>query len=224
MVLRAQNGDDPRRRSALDQLCRTYWRPVYAYLRRKGFSPDDAEDRTQGFFLHFLEKDLVDRAHRARGRFKSYLLATLEHYLANEARLAGALKRGGGRPTISINRAEAEVELRIEPFHRETPESAFERSWTLTLLENTFAALKREFRERGLPGHFDVVRAFLAAGGARPSYEELARRLRCSTGDVTNLLHRARKQLQELIRSGLRDTLEEEQEIDAEIRYFSRSL
>lgn len=199
VVLRAK--DPP----ALNRLCETYWEPVYVYVRRKGHPPEDAQDRTQGFFAHLLEKGILERVEK-RGRFRNFLITVLEHYLANEYRREHAAKR---------TRDVAAMESRIR--EAESPEEALRRAWSLAGLQQAFAALKREFEEKGLPGHFEAVRGHLSAG-ARPSYQELAVRLGCSVSDDTNLLHRSRRRLQSNIREILRETVDSEAELESEIR------
>lgn len=224
VVLRAQDAGDPHRTTALNRLCETYWKPVYVYVRRKGFSAEDAKDATQGFFAHFLENQALDRVQQGRGRFKSFLLAHLEHFLANEYRREHAEKRGGGACPLSLDFARAETEVRVDPPDTETPEALFRRSWGLTVLCNAFEALRKEFAERGLQGHFDAVRAHLSAVADRASYRELAERLGASVADVTNLLHRSRKRLKELIRTALRETVESEADVDDEVRELFEAL
>lgn len=208
VVLDARN---PGRATALNRLCSAYWRPVYAYLRRKGYSAPDAEDRVQGFFAHFLEKRLLERVEEGRGRFRSYLLTVLEYFLANEYRREHAAKRSG--PVPELRDAEAEL-----PAVEEPPERAYRRSWTLAVLQQAFDALRKEFEARGLPGQFDAVRAHLSAGEERPAYDAIAARLGVSVADVTNLLHRSRNRLRELIRSVLRETVESEADVESEVR------
>lgn len=224
VVLRAKDPEDPHRKTALNRLCETYWKPVYAWLRRRGLSREDAEDAAQGFFSHLLEKELLERLEQGRGRFRSYLLAVLEHYLANDRRVAGAEKRGGGRAPLSLDFARAESELRLEPAETQTPEDVFFRSWGTTLLQNAFVALRRELEAKGLRGHFDAIRAHLSAADDRASYETLAGRLDCSVADVTNLLHRSKKRLRELLREAVRDTVESDDEIETELREIFCSL
>lgn len=215
VVVSAKSVDDPHRKSSLNRLCDGYWKPLYVYLRKKGFCPDDAEDRVQGFFAHFLEKGFLNRVESGRGRFRNYLITVLEYYLANEYRREQAARRGNKNVEIAENEVKSSVE---------TPEVAYLRSWSLTVLQQAFDALRREFESRGLPGHFDAVRNHLSAADDRASYEELARRLGTSVADVTNLLHRSRKRLRELIREILRETVDTEGEVDSEIRdLFSNS-
>jgi len=217
VVLRAQDPADPHRSTAVNRLCATYWPPVYVYLRRKGLAEHEAEDATQGYFAHFLSKNLLDRVDRTRGRFKNYLLATLEHFLSNEWRVAHAQKRGD--TPLSLDRARGETHVGIDPADPETPEVAFKRSWALTVLQNAFDALKAE-----LGPNFDAVRGHLSAAGDRASYDDLAVRLGISVGDVTNLLHRAKRRLRELIRGALRETVENEPDVDDEVRELFENL
>ncbi|MBI2933873.1 MAG: sigma-70 family RNA polymerase sigma factor [Planctomycetes bacterium] len=224
VVLRAADAEAPHRRTALNRLCETYWKPVYVYLRRKGLSTEDAKDATQGFFTHFLEKGAIERVEPARGRFKNYLLAYLEHYLANEHRKERAARRGGGACVGSLDFARAETEVRVDPAGDETPERVYRRSWALTVLQNAFEGLRREFESRGLTGHFDAVRAHLAASSDRAGYEQIARRLGTSVSEVTNLLHRSRRRLREIIREALRETVETEADVDEEVRELFESL
>jgi RNA polymerase sigma-70 factor (ECF subfamily) len=223
-VVRAKDPVDARRKSALNRLCQAYWSPVYAFLRRKGLGAGEAEDATQGFFAHLLEKELIARADPVLGRFRGFLLACLGHWLANERRVAAAEKRGGGAKPVSIDAARAESELRADLADSETPEAAFHRAWALSVLRGAFDALAREFEERGLPGHFEAVKAHLSAGAERASYEAIAQKLGCAVSDVTNLLHRAKKRLRELIRAALRDTVAEDGDLDGEVADLFRAI
>ncbi len=207
-VLHARERTDSERRVALDRLCRAYWAPLHAWLLRRGFSREDAEDAVQGFLAHFLEKALVDRANPDRGRFRNYLLKTFENWLSNERRIAGAAKRGGGRKPAPLD---------FHPPDEETPEDAFNRSWALTVLRNAQERLRKEFETRGMGAHYAAVCACLSGSEDRPSYEVLAKRLGCSTADVGALLHSSRRRLGELIRSVLRDTVDAEPEVEAEV-------
>ena len=224
VVLRAQDPADPHRRTALNRLFETYWAPLYVYLRHKGHSPENAQDETQGFFAHFLELRALDRVEKGRGRFKNYLLALLEHYLANEHRKARAEKRGGGQAPRSLDFGRAETEVRIDPADPRKPEDAFRKSWAMAILEGAFDKLRREFEERGRLPEFEAMRAHLLAGEARPSHAAIAERLAIPMTDVANLLHRSRKRLREIIRETLRDAVDSEAELDEEIADFFASF
>ena len=207
-VLHARERTPAERREALDRLCRSYWAPLHAWLMRRGFSREDAEDAVQGFLAHFLEKALVERADPDRGRFRNYLLKTFEHWLANERRIAGAVKRGGGRKPGPLD---------FHPPDEEKPEDAFNRSWALTVLRSAQERLRAEFESKGMGAHYAAVCACLSGSNERPSYDDLAKRLACTSADVGALLHSSRRRLGELIRSVLRDTVDSESEVEAEV-------
>jgi RNA polymerase sigma-70 factor (ECF subfamily) len=220
VVLRAKDPADPHRRTALNSLFETYWAPVYVYLRHKGHSPENAQDEAQGFFAHFYELEAIARVDRSRGKFRSYLLALLEHYLANEHRKAHAEKRGGGVAPRSLDFGRAETEVRIDPADPRKPEDAFRKSWAMSILEGAFERLRREFEEKGRKAEFEAMKAHLLAGEARPTHAAIAERLSIPMTDVANLLHRSRRRLKELIRSILRDAVDSEAELDEEVRDF----
>lgn len=211
-VLRAR--DDG---AALGRLVERTWKPLYFYLRRKGRDVEAAKDLTQAFFAHLLEKRLLDRVERGRGRFRGFLIAALEHFLANEYRVAVAEKRGGGKAPVSLDFAEAETQY--APSLAATPEDLYDRAWAASILREAFEALRAE-----LGGRFEAVRAQLSAGGARPSYAETARTLGVSETDVTNLLHKSRVRLRELLRERVRDTVEgdPEEELGDLLRALSK--
>lgn len=220
VVLRAKDPADPHRRTALNRLFEFYWSPIYVYLRHKGRSAEDAQDEAQGFFTHFIELEAIARVDRSRGRFRSYLLALLEHYLANEHRKAHAEKRGGGRAPASLDFARAETEVRIDPADPRKPEDAFRKSWSMSVLEGAFDRLRREFEERGKLPEFEAVRTHLLAGQERPTHGAIAERLGLPLTDVANLLHRSRKRLREIIHSILREAVDSDSEVEEELRDF----
>ena len=224
VVLRAKDPADPHRRTALNRLLDFYWAPVYVYLRHKGRSVEDAQDETQGFFAHFLELEALAQVDRARGRFRNYLLALLEHFLANERRKAMAEKRGGGRIPKSLDFARAETEVRIEPADPRKPEDAFRKSWAMSVLEGSFERLRREFDEKGRLPEFEAVRSHLLAGESRPTHQAIADKLSVPLTDVANLLHRTRKRLREIIRSILRDAVDSDAELEDEVKEFFASF
>ncbi len=208
LVLKAKD----KREEALNQLFSIYWKPIYFYVRRKGKNVEDAKDLTQGFFIHFFESDLLDRVQKGRGRFKNYLLATLEHYLANEYRKAHALKRG--KPPVSLDVELLEDEMRAE----ESPEKHFRRAWCMAILQRAMDGLGKE-----LGSKWSAVRQHLVPGD-RPSYQQTADELKTTVTDVTNLLHRARKGLKERIIAEIRETVETEEELQEELKEFFESF
>jgi len=214
-VLHAREKSDPDRRAALDRLCRAYWTPLAAWLQKRGGTREDAEDAVQGFLAHFLEKSLVDRADPDRGRFRNYLLKSFQHWLSNERRIAGAVKRGGGREPLP---------LQVEPAGKGSPEDAFNHAWAVTVLRRAQDLLKTDFESRGMGSHYLAVCSHLSGTADRPSYEELASRLGCSVADVGALLHAARRRLRDFVRSVLRETVETEQDVDPEVNDLFRFL
>lgn len=203
--------------AALGRLVERTWKPLYYYLRRKGRDVEAAKDVTQAFFAHLLEKRLLDRVERGRGRFRSFLIAALEHYLANEYRLASAEKRGGGVAPLSLDFAEAEH--LYTPSLAETPEDLYTRAWAASVLAGALDDLRRE-----LGASFEAIRTHLQAGEDRPSYRETSERLGIKETDVTNLIHRARKRLGELVLGRVRDTVEGDprEEVAELLRALSR--
>jgi RNA polymerase sigma-70 factor (ECF subfamily) len=195
-VLRAK--DDG---AALGRLIERTWKPVYFYLRRKGRDVEAAKDQAQAFFSHLIERRLMDRVEQGRGRFRGFLLASLEHFLANEYRIATAEKRGGTGVPLSLDFGEAETQY--QPALAETAETLFTRAWAVGILQGALAELRGELGER-----FDALRAHLSAEGPRPSYRETAGKLGVSEFDLANQLRRARVRLGELVVARVRDTVE----------------
>lgn len=207
-VLQARDSDGADRRAALDRLCARYWTPLYAYLLRRGLARDDAQDAVQGFFAYFLEKELIGKVDPDRGKFRRYLLAVLERWLANERRTAFAAKR-------SFDFKSADRRLIFDP--AANPDDAFRKSWAMEVLRESMARLKREYEELGRSRRFEAFAAHSAAG-ARPSIEELATRLGVTPADVSRIVYEARRRLQDLIRAVLRDTVDSEAEVDDEVK------
>jgi len=195
-VLRAK--DDG---AALGRLIQRNWKPLYFYIRRKGRDIEQSKDLTQAFFTHLLEIRLLDRVERGRGRFRSYLIAALEHFLANDYRTARADKRGGAAPTLDLDFGDAEREF--EPAFADTPEDHYLRSWAAGVLKDALQALETELGDR-----FDAVRPHLSAEGDRPTYRDSAAAAGLSEFDFTNFLRRARLRLRGLIVERVRDTVD----------------
>lgn len=203
-------------RRALATLCETYWPPLYAFLRRSGSSPADAEDTVQGFFSLLLERDDLVELRPERGRFRSFLLASLKHYRANERDKEAALKRGGGRQKLSLDAASAEARYCVEPAERRTPESLFDYCWAQTVLENTMAQLRASYQAAGKAERFAVLLPHLA-GDQAESYRKAAAKLGMTEGAVKVAVHRMRREYRELIRAEIAQTVASEEEIDGEI-------
>jgi len=220
VVLSAGRGDDTRSREALARLCQTYWYPLYAFVRRHGHSPEDAQDLTQGFFAHLLEHHALAKAHPAKGRFRSWLLASLRHFLANEQARASAQKRGGGRTPISLDAASAETRYGLEPADHATPDRLFERNWALTLLEEVLKRLRAEQADAGKLAQFEQLEDCLMGELPAPRYAELAARLGASQEALRMTVSRLRRRYRDLLRAEIAHTVSTPAEIDEEIRHL----
>jgi RNA polymerase sigma-70 factor (ECF subfamily) len=206
----------PEARAALADLCRAYWYPLYAYIRRRGHDAGAAEDLTQAFFTRLIEKDVLAVASPDRGRFRSFLLKACQHFLANEHERAQALKRGGGR-VVSLELGDAEGRYRLEPTHGQTPERLFERRWALTLLAQVLGRLRDEYDARGKGRLFEALKGQL--GGERTAaYAALGAELGLKEGAVKAAVHRLRKRYGELLRAEIADTVASPAEVEDEIR------
>ena len=210
VVLRAQDPAAPDRRAALDQLVRAYWKPVYFFVRRRGHDVETAKDYTQGFFAAFLEKDFLSAVDRSRGRFKSFVLAALQHFLSKEYDRERAIKRGGGVKTFALEFDGRE----IEPAHSETPEKAFARSWAAILVGRVMERYRSECRERGAEKAAEALKLHLDG----KAYAEVSAALGVSVKDVTNWLHRGRQRLRELTEEEVRPTVASEDDLRQELR------
>src|SRR5687767_2624353 len=200
VVLTAQGSDSTVAHAALSSLCRTYWYPLYAFVRRQGHSPHDAQDLTQEFFARLLAKNYLAIADRERGKFRSFLLASLKHFLANEWNRAQAAKRGGGRELISLNDEEAEGRYALEPADNTTAERIFERRWATTLLDQVVARLRDEYVRAEKAGWYDALKNCLTVDSRSAPYAELATRLKTSEGAIKVAVHRLRQRYREVLR------------------------
>lgn len=220
VVLAARDGDSPGASEALEKLCRTYWYPLYTFVRRQGHSPEDAQDMTQEFFARFLEKEYFGLADPARGRFRSFLLASLKNFLAEQHRQAGRLKRGGGKTFVSWDAATAEERFVAEPKDEATPEHIYERRWALTLLEKALSSLGEELTSAGKERVFAELKNHLWGDQGGESYSVIAARLEMSEGALKVAAHRLRQRYRELLREEVAHTVARHEEIDEELRYL----
>jgi RNA polymerase sigma-70 factor (ECF subfamily) len=205
---------------ALANICQNYWYPLYVFVRRQGYSPHDAQDLTQAFFSSLLEKNFLAEVERSKGRFRSFLLAALKHFLSNERERARAQKRGGGRPMISIDEQSAETRYRIEPADVLTPEKLFERRWALTLLEKVLADLRQEYARDGKNKLFEQLKDCLVDGKHSIPYAELAARAGSSEGAIKVAVHRLRRRYRELLRAEIARTVASADEVEDELRHL----
>jgi len=220
LVLAAAHDSRPDAQAALAALCETYWYPLYAYVRRCGYESHDAEDLTQEFFARLLDKDYLASVDRSKGKFRSFLLASLRHFLANERDRAKARKRGGGRTVFSFDRGEAETRYRLEPSHELTPEKDFDRQWALTLLGQVLEGLRAEHVASGTEGLFEGLKGFLTQAEGSCPYAEVACRLGMTEGAVKVAVHRLRRRYRQLLREHIARTVASPEEIDEEIRHL----
>jgi RNA polymerase sigma-70 factor (ECF subfamily) len=225
MVLAAGETGSAQAREALAALCEDYWYPVYAFTRRQGASAEDARDLTQGYFLQLLEKGYLKGLTPEAGRFRSFLLVSVKHFLSNARDRERALKRGGGRPPLSLDYETAEGRYRFEAADpAPTPERLFERRWALTVLENTMGMLRQEFERAGASPRYERLRAYLTEDGAQTPYGEAAKELGMSETAVKVTVHRMRQRFGRALREIVARTVATPGEVDDEIRSLLAAL
>ena len=224
VVLTAGKSSSPDRQEALGTLCKTYWFPLYAYLRRQGYNSHQAEEHTQAFFAHLLEKHSVRQADPKRGKFRSFLLASLKHFMANERERARAQKRGGGRNILSLNLEKAESQYTLEPAHELTPQKLFERSWALTVLKRTMARLETESAGKDNQTVFDHLKGHLTTAKESVPYRDVAAELGMTEGAVKAAVHRLRRRYRKLLRDEIAQTVASKEQINEEIRDLFAAL
>jgi RNA polymerase sigma-70 factor (ECF subfamily) len=216
---------DPHRkeaRSALVSLCENYWYPLYAYLRRRGYPKDEAQDLTQEFFIRVLEGRYLDRADPEKGRFRSFIMTSLKFFVADEEDRRRAHKRGGD-VVVSLELSSGEERYQREPAHDETPERIFERRWALSMLDRVVERLRKEFVPHGRPEHFERLKLYLLGQSDAP-YAQLASEMSTSEGALKVAIHRLRKRYRELLRQEIADTVADPGEVDSELRYLAAVL
>jgi RNA polymerase sigma-70 factor (ECF subfamily) len=218
VVLAAGRPKSASYRQALETLCQTYWFPLYAYLRRHGCNCHQSQDYTQAFFTALLDKGGLGLADPKRGKFRSFLLASLKHFLSNERARARAKKRGGNRKVLSIDFEKAENQYALEPRDELSPEKLFERSWALTVLERTMARLQAEADGTGKQKLFKCLKLYLIADEDSDPYSKVADDLNMTEGAVRTAVHRLRKRYRELLRDEIAQTVTSDEQIDEEIR------
>lgn len=218
VVLAASESDPARQAAALEQLCRTYWYPLYAYIRRRGNGPEDAQDLTQEFFARLLEKQWLEGIEKNGSRFRSFLLNALNGFLANQYDRATAAKRGGGQQILSLDAEQAEHRYRLEPATNETPEKIFDRRWALTVLDRALTRVKDETAATGKARQFELFNPFLSREPGPGEYATVAAELGVSAGAVGVSVHRLRQRYREMVRAEIADTVADPAQVDAEMR------
>lgn len=217
-MLRASRREGPDAAEALEKLCRAYWYPLYAFARREGRNPDEAQDLTQEFFSRLLAKDYLQMADPNRGRFRSFLLASFKHMMANERRHASRLKRGGHAQSFSLDEEEAEQRYGLEPAETQTPERIFERRWAETLLARVLNRLAGEYSGHAM--RFDDLKSFLVEPKGSVAFGDVAARLGVTESALKSVVHRMRRHYAELFRDEVAQTVSDPAEVEAEIRHM----
>jgi RNA polymerase sigma-70 factor (ECF subfamily) len=223
-LVRTATGRDQNSRAALARLCDSYWYPLYAFVRHLGYAPEDAADLVQGFFAVLLEKHYLEDVNPRAGRFRTFLLSSLKHFLANERAKERALKRGGGLQVVSLDSEAAERRWAYEPVGGKTPEDVFERRWARTVMEHALARLRSERTAVGKGVEFDLLTPYLTGEEPHPAYSEVAERLGTSMGAVRVAVHRLRNQFGDLMRHEIRRTVSDPRQVDGEIRHLLEVL
>jgi RNA polymerase sigma-70 factor (ECF subfamily) len=218
VVLSAGRKSTPQAEMALEELCRTYWYPLYAYVRRQGHSKEDAEDLTQSFFARFLEKNYLEGLSNEKGRFRAFLLAALKHFLANEWDRANRQKRGGGATLLSLDWQDADTRYQIDPADTLSPDKLYDRAWAVTLLERVITRLRAENVAEGRAKSFDVLKPFLMVGKSAIPYGQAAADLALTEGAVRVTVHRLRRRYRELLREEIGQTLAHPQQVEEEMQ------
>ena len=205
---------------ALETLCRAYWYPIYVYVRRKGHGPDQAQDLTQEFFAQLIAKEHLRLADREKGRFRTFLLAMLDYFLAREWSRAHRQKRGGQFVFISLDQQTPEERYRLEPVDNDTPEKKFLRHWALTVLEQAMDALEHECRANGKGALFSEVKELLSKERDGATYTEIGRRLNMGEGATRMAVHRLRRRYGELLRNEIAQTVSGPEQVEDEMHYL----
>jgi RNA polymerase sigma factor (sigma-70 family) len=223
VVLEAQ-GESPAAQEALEKLCRTYWWPLYGYIRRHGYNPEEAQDLTQGFFAVLLERRDFDAVRREKGRLRSYLLTSLKNFLAKARRRELAVKRGEGRALVSLEQLLERERADLEPADTLSADRIYERRWALTLLEQALGRLEEEYRAAGNAALFETLKPTLIDEPGQPSQAEIAQGMRMSENAVKQAFHRLRQRYRLLLREEIAHTVAVPSDVEDELRHFIRVL
>lgn len=224
MVLHAGHKSSPQSDRALGELCQTYWYPLYAYVRRKGKTKEDAEDLVQAFFEKFLERNYLEGLSAERGKFRSFLLASLKHFLANEWDKSQRQKRGGGVTHLSLDWQSADERFHLDPPDPASPDKTFDREWALALLERVINRLRHECTADGKANLFEQTKGYLMVGESAIPYAEAATHLDIDEGAVRVAVHRLRKRYRELLRDEIAQTVNDPAQVAEELRSLQAAL
>ena len=223
-MLAAGRGGSPQADVALEELCRTYWYPLYVYVRRRGHSREDAEDLTQGFFARLLEKNYLEGVSSEKGKFRSFLLVVLKRFMANEWDRANSLKRGGGVAPLSLDWQDAETRYQINPADNLSPDKLYDRAWAVIVLERVIIRLRDENENDGKAGQYEKLKSFLMLGKGEIPYANAAAELKMTEGAVRVAVHRLRQRYRELLRDEISQTLANPSQADEEMQALFSAL
>jgi len=224
VVLQAGESQSSQGTAALEELCRTYWYPLYAFIRRQGRTEEDAKDLTQQFFARLLERKDFQNVEARKGKFRTFLLAALSHFLSNERDYAQAAKRGGGKTIISLDEMTPDQLRRFEPASNLSPDKLFDQRWAMTLLEHAVARLREENSAAGKARPFELLKTFLTNEPGENEYANVAERLGSTTQSVAVAVHRLRQRYRELVRAEVAHTVSSPLEVDEEMRHLYAAL
>jgi RNA polymerase sigma-70 factor (ECF subfamily) len=223
-VVAASRSNAEHGRESLARLCQSYWFPLYAYVRRRGYPPEDSQDLTQAFFARLVEKNWVADADRSKGRFRTFLLTAMKHFLADEWDRARADKRGGGVTPLPLSFDTAEARYNEEPADSETPERIYERRWAVALLGEVLNRLRTEYEDEGKGALFAALDPCLVGERTRQPYAELAESLNATEPAIKSAVHRLRQRYRQLLREEVAGTVDSADEVEDELRHLFAAL
>lgn len=223
MVVQAATAESPESSFALADLCEAYWYPLYSFVRRKGYNREEAEDLTQSFFSELLDKKQLRVADQQRGRFRTFLLAALEHFVSKQWRAKNTLKRGGGSTTIPFDFQTADEQYSNEPFHEWTPQKIFERNWALAILSKTLDGVRKQYSESGKTEQFEELKVYLG-DSSNVTYKSMAEKLDTTEGAIKVAVHRLRVRYGEQLRIQIARTVEFTSDVNQELQSLMQAL
>lgn len=224
VVIAARNGDSPKASEALERLCETYWPPLYAFIHREGYDHNEAKDLTQEFFLKLIERNYLQHLRHQRGKFRSFILTLLKHFLLEQRGKATAQKRGGGKVALSLEQIAEEGSYLAEPVDHFSPDQVFERRWAQTVFQVALNRLRAEYVETGRGPFFDLLKDFQPREPGAPSYADIGARFGMTEAAVKSAVQRMRQRHREILRKEIAHTVTRPEEIEEEIRHLRDTL
>ena len=224
VILRAADTENEGSKNAMESVCRACWYPIYAFVRRQGYTPEDAQDLTQGFFVHVLENNVLAHADKERGRFRSFLLGALRHFVSNEARKNRAEKRGGKVTFLSVDATEGEDRFGREIQDPATPEKLFQRNWAENLLRRASETLRADYERSHKLHLYEAIKPYLLGSANPDSYQEVADSLGISSGSLAVMVFRMRKRYGDILRQEIAQTVDDPADVQSEIRLLLEAV